>query len=568
VDKKTLPIVILLVAVIFLFWPAMEWLGFVKPKPVVVKSTDSTAVVASDSLALDSTSRVAGPASMDTLTVAAPTTADSVITHDTIIVTTNKYVVTMTSYGGGPVSLKLREHTYRNREQVEMLEEMASSTPEALFASGTTSTARMNFVANLPAGKYDATSGPLDIIYTHTTASGGQVIKRFHFSPDNYDYGFAIELPNLNTLGYERQYDLVWNTPLHPTEPDSASDYESMEAVAMMSKQRTVLDDYEDNKLNQSLAGSTDWAGLRAKYFGAVMIPRTRQAEGVFAKGEKRKVVASQGSTEARLLTIGLEMPFAGAGAITDSFTIFVGPLDYDLMKSYGNEMEDILGIGTTPYVGWIIKPFALAVLWLLPMMYSMIGNYGWVIILFALLIKLVTLPLSLKSFKSMQAMKDIQPKIDELKKKHKNNPQALNSDMMKLYKTAGVNPFSGCLPMLLQMPLFFGLFSVFRQTILLRDAPWFWFISDLSRGASGFTDPYIILVVFMVAFQFISQKLTMATNQQNKMLMYLLPLMFAFFFYKLAAGLVLYWASFSLFSLLDYVIFKRSKKNAEIQTV
>jgi YidC/Oxa1 family membrane protein insertase len=298
------------------------------------------------------------------------------------------------------------------------------------------------------------------------------------------------------------------------------------------------------------------------------MIPRTRQAEGVFAKGEKRKVVASQGSTEARLLTIGLEMPFAGAGAITDSFTIFVGPLDYDLMKSYGNEMEDILGIGTTPYVGWIIKPFALAVLWLLPMMYSMIGNYGWVIILFALLIKLVTLPLSLKSFKSMQAMKDIQPKIDELKKKHKNNPQALNSDMMKLYKTAGVNPFSGCLPMLLQMPLFFGLFSVFRQTILLRDAPWFWFISDLSRGASGFTDPYIILVVFMVAFQFISQKLTMATNQQNKMLMYLLPLMFAFFFYKLAAGLVLYWASFSLFSLLDYVIFKRSKKNAEIQTV
>jgi YidC/Oxa1 family membrane protein insertase len=199
--------------------------------------------------------------------------------------------------------------------------------------------------------------------------------------------------------------------------------------------------------------------------------------------------------------------------------------------------------------------------------MYSLIGNYGWVIILFALLIKLVTLPLSMKSFKSMQAMKDIQPKIDELRKKHKNNPQALNADMMKLYKTAGVNPFSGCLPLLLQMPLFFALFSVFRSTILLRDAPWFWFINDLSRGATGFTDPYIILVVFMVFFQFVSQKLTMAPNQQNKMLMYLMPLMFAFFFYKLAAGLVLYWAAFSLFSLLDYVIFKRTKKNPDIQT-
>ena len=138
---------------------------------------------------------------------------------------------------------------------------------------------------------------------------------------------------------------------------------------------------------------------------------------------------------------------------------------------------------------------------------------------------------------------------------------------MMKLYKTAGVNPFSGCLPMLLQMPLFFALFSVFRSTILLRDAPWFWFVNDLSRGATGIADPYIILVVLMVAFQFVSQKLTMAPNQQNKMLMYLLPLMFAFFFYKLAAGLVLYWAAFSLFSLLDYVIFKRTKKNPEIQT-
>ena len=377
-----------------------------------------------------------------------------------------------------------------------------------------------------------------------------------------------IELPILSTLGFDKQHDLVWNTPLQPTEPDSASDYEAMEAVAMMSKQRTNLNDFDDNTLNQSLTGSTEWAGLRAKYFAAVMIPRSRPAEGVFAKGQLKPVVSSLGNTTAKLLTLGLELPFAGAGAVTDSFTIFVGPLDYDLMSDYQIGLEDMLGIGTTAYVGWIIKPFALAVIWLLPLMYQFIPNYGWVIILFSLLVKLVTMPLSLKSFKSMQAMKDIQPKLDELRKKHKNNPQALNQETMKLYKTVGVNPFSGCLPMLLQMPLFFGLFAVFRQTILLRDAPWIWFIDDLSRGATGFTDPYIVLVVLMVGFQFISQKLTMATNQQNKMLMYLLPLVFAFFFYKLAAGLVLYWACFSLFSLLDYFVYKRSKPmNPEIQT-
>ena len=137
----------------------------------------------------------------------------------------------------------------------------------------------------------------------------------------------------------------------------------------------------------------------------------------------------------------------------------------------------------------------------------------------------------------------------------------------MKLYKKHGVNPMSGCLPILLQMPLFFALFSVFRSTILLRDAPFVWFITDLSRGASGFTDPYIVLVLIMIGFQFLSQKLTMPSTQQNKALLYVMPLFMGFIFYKFAAGLVLYWACFSAFSLLDYFLFKRNKKNVEVKT-
>jgi YidC/Oxa1 family membrane protein insertase len=201
-----------------------------------------------------------------------------------------------------------------------------------------------------------------------------------------------------------------------------------------------------------------------------------------------------------------------------------------------------------------------------LPRLYDFIPNYGLVIILFALLVKFVTLPLSMKSFKSMQAMRDLQPNVDELKIKHKKNPQAMNQEMMKLYKKHGVSPISGCLPMLPQMPLFFALFSVFRSTILLRDAPFVWFISDLSRGATSITDPYIVLVVIMIVAQFLSQKLTMPTTQSNKMMIYMMPLFMGFIFYKFAAGLVLYWICFSVFSLLDYVLFKR-KKNAEVMT-
>ena len=258
-------------------------------------------------------------------------------------------------------------------------------------------------------------------------------------------------------------------------------------------------------------------------------------------------------------------MQLGAAGSIDDRYRIFIGPLDYTLMSDYEVGLEDMLDIGTTPVVGWLIKPFAIAIMWVLPKMYSVISNYGVVIILFALLVKIVTLPLSMKSFKSMNAMKELQPKIEQLKEKHKKNPQALNKEMMGMYKKHGVNPMSGCLPMLPQMPMFFALFSVFRSTILLRDAPFVWFINDLSRGASSFTDPYIILVILMIVTQFVSQSLTMATTQQNKMFMYIMPLFMGFIFYKFAAGLVLYWTCFSLFSLIDYFLFKR-KKNVQVK--
>jgi YidC/Oxa1 family membrane protein insertase len=121
---------------------------------------------------------------------------------------------------------------------------------------------------------------------------------------------------------------------------------------------------------------------------------------------------------------------------------------------------------------------------------------------------------------------------------------------------------------MLPQMPLFFALFSVFRSTILLRNAPFVWFIDDLSRGAASFTDPYIILVLIMIVAQFASTKLTMASSQQNKAFGYIMPLFMGFIFYRFAAGLVLYWTCFSVFSLLDYVLFKRKQiKNPEVQT-
>lgn len=135
---------------------------------------------------------------------------------------------------------------------------------------------------------------------------------------------------------------------------------------------------------------------------------------------------------------------------------------------------------------------------------------------------------------------------------------------MMKLYKDHGINPFSGCLPYLPQLPLFIALYSVFSATILLRQAPFILWWNDLSRGALSFTDPYIILVVLMMGLMFLQQKMTM-TDPKNKMLIYLMPLMMGFFFYRASAGLVLYWTCFSLFSFIEQLVFKPNRPSVTV---
>ncbi len=562
-DKKTIPIIIILLVIIIFYWQILERLGFVEPTPPAeteTPATDTTAQVVQPPETTIQRMEMPSAALPETM-IDTPRVVTKVTDADTIVVRTEKYTVTLSSHGGGPISIELNEYTYRNGKPIEMLPDASIATPDVSFAGGTYQTSSLNYECNFQPGTYNVTRQPLEVLYTYAAAHGGQIIKTYVFYPDEYHYDLQLQVSHTEAFGFERRYSLTWGTPLGVTEPDPNTDYEAMEAVAMRSGSRLDLDDYDDGRLNQHEDGNTSWLGIRAKYFAAVMIPQDREAEAVSARGIEQEQHTPDGKTKVRQITAGMDMPFASASSINDRFTIFVGPLDYTLMSKYKVGLEDMLGIGTTPVIGWIIKPFAIAIIWVLPKMHTALPNYGVVIILFAFLIKIVTLPLSLKSFKSMNAMKELQPKIEQLKEKHKKNPQALNQEMMKMYKKHGVNPLSGCLPILPQMPLFFALFSVFRSTILLRDAPFVWFITDLSRGATGIMDPYIILVVLMVVTQFISQKLTMAGGQQQKALLYIMPIFMGFIFYRFAAGLVLYWTCFSLFSLLDYFVFRRKKK-------
>ncbi|MEW5795892.1 MAG: membrane protein insertase YidC [Candidatus Zixiibacteriota bacterium] len=563
-DKKSIIIVVILAIIVIFYWPILEKLGLIEPTQPPAPTGDTLSVAPAEAPGVVSPP----PTSSSDTTQSAQlmtATADSV-KADTLVVQTNKYQITMTTRGGGPISILLKDYTYRDGRLVELIPHADQATLAAAFNSATFSTTALPFVCNLPGGEHSATDRPVEVVYTYS-ANGATIERRFLFRPDDHAFDLKFSVDQPSRFGFEREYQLGWNTPLEPTEPDLQDDWTSMQAAAMMAGSRETLDGFDDGVLRESIDGQVTWAGVRSKYFASVLIARSRPAEGAYANGREHDVIRSDGGMlKERRITAGLKMPFTAASPIVDSFTVFAGPLDYMMMSEYDVGLQDMLDIGTTPYVGWLIKPFALAIMWILPILYSVVPNYGIVIILFALIVKLITLPLSMRSFKSMQAMKELQPKIEELKKRFPKDPQKLNQEMMKLYKAHGVNPLSGCLPILPQMPLFFALFSVFRSTILLRNAPFVWFIDDLSRGAQSFTDPYIILVVLMVVAQFYSQSLTMATGQQNKMLLYLMPLLMGFIFYKFAAGLVLYWTSFSLLSLVDYFLFRKSK-NHEVKT-
>ncbi len=223
----------------------------------------------------------------------------------------------------------------------------------------------------------------------------------------------------------------------------------------------------------------------------------------------------------------------------------FAGPKEYELLKSINPELTDVIEYG---FFTFIAKPMFKALLAL----YHFVGNWGWAIVILTIIIRIILFPLTLKGMLSMQKLKDLAPKIKEIQQKYKGDPQKLNAHMMQLYKKHGANPMGGCLPMLLQIPIFFAIYRVLLNAIELKGAPWILWITDLSQK-----DPYFVLPVLMGITMFIHQKITPTTitdPMQKKIFTYL-PIVFTFFFLTFPAGLTLYWFVNNILSIIQQLI-------------
>jgi len=315
---------------------------------------------------------------------------------------------------------------------------------------------------------------------------------------------------------------------------------------------------------------SVDWVAAKNKFFVQILTPETAAAAfdlSVRCAGEGKKSAPVEASVA---LQFNAEQ-IAGNETLTRTARVYIGPKDYSFLKTQGMEQIEVMEFKSTgfwKFMNWIMFPMQTCLLWGLKALHVVVHNYGVAIMLLTIIVRCIFWPITHKGTESMRKMQALQPQMKEIQTKYKDNPQRMQQETMKFYKENKVNPMGGCLPMLIQIPVFIALFVVLRSAVELRFSKFLW-ISDLSEPenlfAGIFTIPIIgwnslnILPILMSATMVWQQKLTPAAGdpQQQKMMAVMMPIMMLFFFYTMPSGLVLYWTTSNLIMIVQMLIKK-----------
>ncbi|HET9709993.1 MAG TPA: membrane protein insertase YidC [Gemmatimonadales bacterium] len=388
---------------------------------------------------------------------------------------------------------------------------------------------------------------------TFTAAVGnGSVTVIYQFVPADYHFSVNGHVEGLGGSGGVLIVGL--GQGLHSVEAEPLSDYREYAVVTKADKTQKEAFASIDPGKRVVMDGPFEWVGVKSKYFfAAILAPdqNLRPFAGAVATGEPREQVTvaslfgnrtSLLATRASVVTT-LALPPTGAF----HYEVYLGPFEHRRLDQLGHGLDD-----ANPY-GWsifrpIIHPVSIVVVRILFWMHGALRlPYGWVLIAFGVLIRLLLWPLQRRAMESQMRMQAVQPLMQDIQTRYKNDPERLQKEMMRLYKEHKVNPFGGCLPMLLPMPVLLALFFVFSNTIEFRGVPFLW-LPDLSRADPLFIIP-VIMGVSMFAVSKIGQR-GMPPNPQTKTFLYVMPAMMTFIFLRLASGLNLYYAVQNLISL------------------
>jgi YidC/Oxa1 family membrane protein insertase len=575
----------------------VAWLYLTAPDPTVVKpkQSDSTTVVITDTVKLSEpeTPLTEEITTKDVIPLAGKYYNADDEKEEITTVENDVFIMELSNKGGNIHKVFLKK--YKNwysinnngdddiyKTRVQLINYSRGNTYDLSFVSTdgkAINTADFFFESNLSAGKHIVTKGDsLTIKFQLKIDDGKEIVKTYTFRESGYEIESDIELFGMNNVISNNEYDLVWNNGIRFVEKNTVDGATASNSSVYYGDEQVIIDAPSDNKetVREDFNGRVDWIAVRNKYFAAIIIPNEPSSiNGAYLEGYS-EARPNQGVAE--FYNIRLSLPFKNTEYEKQSFKLYLGPVDYNTLKGLGNNLEALVDFGSFFGLKFIVRPIAEFVL--LPLfnfLHGFIPNYGFVIVVFSIIIKIVVYPLTKQSYQSMKKMSLLQPKIAEIKENHKDDQQKISKETMKLYQTYGINPAGGCLPMLMQMPIFVALWGMFRTAIELRQQPFILWIKDLSQPDIiydlGFKLPMFGiqeisgLAILMGVTTFIQQKMTMKDPKQQA-LVYVMPVFLTILFMTFPSGLNLYYFLFNLLSIAQQQYINHQHSGMELVPV
>ncbi len=446
--------------------------------------------------------------------------------EETAVLETPEFKATLTSMGGALKNFELKGKKFRREVKgggdvpVDLVRVAGNGPwPNALVAS--TELGGSGGLADDPAarGSMRIVGRDAQSVTFEGSVGAASVRKRFFLGARPYELGLELHASS------DRKGELVVLYPgfVAPDAPKPGffSGGEVFEGVTPLCRASGKTARFGGKEAKEPVAGTASWVGLDQHYFLSAVLATPEIGECLFFRGP--------GAGE---LGAALRLPLDRRLDVT--FKIYAGPKQLDRLREVGRELDSAVDYGA---VTNLFAFFARILLYVMRTLESVVKNWGIAIILLTVVVKGLLYPLTAKSMQSMNEMRKLQPEIEKLKAKHGDDKEKLNAAVMQLYQQHKVNPLGGCLPMLIQMPIWFALYATLQTSVELYHEPFLW-LSDLTRY-----DPLYILPLTMGASSFLMQKLSPqpADNTQAKMLLYFMPIFFTFIMLKLPSGLTLY---------------------------
>ena len=563
-DRNTIT-AFLFIAIILILYPL--YLEFITPEKIKTRDgeiqTSSQYEIATEKITEKIETENAEEMAGDRYAVYDPPSEEKNIT-----INSNLYQAIISTIGGGSiVSFRLKHHLLKNDSTVNLIDDNNKRNLYLSFVSidGDLIVLKKPWETDASLKKIDVTEKSETIVFQQKVVYNNQnylIEKSLTFYPNSYIIDMFLNLSELSDIIHLGNYAVTWSGGLPQTENNPKDELTYFGGYVYQAGKPYAFEKLSSGIKNDptywgKVSGNTDWIAVRSKYFVSALIPETGTGP----------VEVNLGKVNDNQNVYNYKAHFQ-ANEPGSRLSLYLGPLEYKRIKDLGVGLSSMMNFGIAP-----IRPISKGVLWLLKFLHQFIPNYGLVLVLFSILVKILVYPLTKKSYKSTKEMQAIQPLVAELKEKHKKDPTKLNKATMALYKEHGVNPLGGCLPLLLQMPLLFALFQVFRSTIELRNAPFVFWINDLSSPDIIYHLPFslpvygghiAVLPLIMGITMFLQQKMmpTQASGQQ-KFMSYFMTGFFILLFNNFPSGLNLYYTLFNVFTILQQKFLTPSQQPA-----